>query len=255
MDEKMLLDNLNKFTRKELSAEEVYIFPVTLCDNEIDRDNERFTVKSLEEMAEKFIGVTGIFDHNPKGENQTARIFLTEVIKENRNNSLGEPYTYLKGYAYMVRTDSNADLIREIDGGIKKEVSVSCSAEKQLCSICGADRRAKVCRHVKGRKYDGKRCFFELEDISDAYEWSFVAVPAQIHAGVTKSFDETDENVVPREAMEAAINRALLLKNPDGTAKKLFDCIKDSLGDKELEGLCRSFPAASKEKNCDEYKM
>ncbi|MBQ7981825.1 MAG: hypothetical protein IJ305_09510 [Oscillospiraceae bacterium] len=255
MDENTLLEHLNKFTRKELTAEEVYIFPVTLCDNEIDRDNERFSVKALEEMSEKFVGVTGIFDHNPKGENQTARIFLTEVVKADRSNSLGETYTYLKGYAYMVRTDSNADLIREIDGGIKKEVSVSCSAEKQTCSICGADRRVKPCRHVKGRRYDGKRCFFTLENISDAYEWSFVAVPAQPCAGVTKSFDEGKKTAVPRSGMEAAINRALLLKNPDGTAKKLFDCVKDSLGDEELEKLYRIFSAAGVPKSCDEYKM
>ena len=254
MDEKTLLEQLNKFTRKELTAEEVYIFPVTLCDNEIDRDNERFSVKALEEMAEKFVGVTGIFDHNPKGENQTARIFLTEVVKENRSNSLGEPYTYLKGYAYMVKTDSNADLIREIDGGIKKEVSVSCSAEKQICSVCGADKRVKPCHHVKGRKYNGKLCFLTLESISDAYEWSFVAVPAQINAGVTKSF-EKQKGVMPREEAVAKINRTLMLKNPDGTAKKLFDCVKNSLGDKELEELCVSFSVTTCTGNCDEYKM
>ncbi len=255
MNEKELLEQLNKFTRKELSAEEVYIFPVTLCDNEIDRDNERFSVKALEEMAEKFIGVTGIFDHNPKGENQTARIFLTEVAEEESVNSLGERYASLKGYAYMVRTASNADLIKEIDGGIKKEVSVSCSAEKQTCSICGADRREKPCRHVKGRKYNGKRCFFTLENISDAYEWSFVAVPAQVRAGVTKSFDEADKITVPRSEAEAAINRALMLRSTDGTAKKLFDCIKDSLGDEEIEELFRNFSAASVVEHCDEYKM
>lgn len=255
MGEKELLEHLNKFTRKELSAEEVYIFPVTLCDNEIDRDNERFSVKALEKMAEKFVGVTGIFDHNPKGENQTARIFLTEVVKEDRVNSLGEPYTYLKGYAYMVRTASNADLIREIDGGIKKEVSVSCSAERQSCSICGADRRVKPCRHVKGRKYDGKRCFLTLDDILDAYEWSFVAVPTQPCAGVTKGFEKSVEKSATRSENEAAINRVLMLKNPDGTAKKLFDSIKDSLGDDELEELRRKFSLSASEKSCDEYKM
>lgn len=255
MDEKTLLDNLNKFTRKALTAEEVYIFPVTLCDNEIDRDNERFSVKALEEMAEKFVGVTGIFDHNPKGENQTARIFMTELVREDRNTSLGEPYTYLRGYAYMVRTESNADLIREIDGGIKKEVSVSCSAERQICSVCGADRRVKPCHHVKGRKYNGKLCFLTLESISDAYEWSFVAVPAQVNAGVTKSFDGKAERTAPRAAAEAAVSRVLMLKSPDGTAKKLFDLVKDSLGDDELEKLCGSFSAANAERNCDEYKM
>lgn len=255
MDEKFLLEHLNKFTRREHTAEEVYIFPVTLCDNEIDRDNERFSVKALGEMADKFVGVTGIFDHNPKGENQTARIFLTEVAEENKANSLGETYTCLRGYAYMVRTASNADLIREIDGGIKKEVSVSCSAEKHICSICGADRRVKPCRHVKGRKYDGKRCFFTLDDISDAYEWSFVAVPAQPCAGVTKGYEKPAEKAVTRCESVAAINRALMLKNPDGTAKQLFDSIKDSLGDEELEELRRNFSAAAAVKSCDEYKM
>ncbi|MCM1381891.1 MAG: hypothetical protein NC192_08120, partial [Muribaculaceae bacterium] len=84
MEHKELLEKLNKFTRREHTEEEVYIFPVTLCDNEIDRDNERFSKKSLEEMAEKFIGATGIFDHDPKGGNQTARLFCTEVAEEER---------------------------------------------------------------------------------------------------------------------------------------------------------------------------
>ncbi|MDE6595861.1 MAG: hypothetical protein K2K44_07625, partial [Oscillospiraceae bacterium] len=82
MEQKELLEKLNKFTRRELAEDEVYIFTVTLCDNEIDRDNECFSRKSLEEMAEKFIGVTGIFDHDPKGGNQTARLFCTEVVEE-----------------------------------------------------------------------------------------------------------------------------------------------------------------------------
>lgn len=258
MDNNTLLEQLNRFTRRELSAEEVYIFPVTLCDNEIDRDNERFSRKALEEMCEKFIGVTGIFDHNPKGENQTARLFMTEVMEENRENSMGERYAYLKGYAYMVRTDSNADLIREIDGGIKKEVSVSCSAGRQICSVCGADRSEKPCRHVKGRRYDGKRCFFTLEDISDAYEWSFVAVPAQVCAGVTKNFEEQDSNETVQESrddMVAKICRTLILKNPDGCAKKVFDCVKDSLGDDELRELCKALAVGKISFNCDEYRM
>ena len=43
------------------------------------------------------------------------------------------------------------------------------------------------CRHVKGRTYNGKLCYGELTGAKDAYEWSFVAVPAQRRAGVIKS--------------------------------------------------------------------
>ena len=249
MEQKELLERLNKFTRRELTEDEVYIFTVTLCDNETDRDNERFSRKSLDEMSEKFVGVTGIFDHDPKGENQTARLFHTEVVETDGKNSAGEIYAYLKGYAYMVRTASNADLIREIDGGIKKEISVSCSAERQICSICGADRRENACRHVKGRRYDGKKCVVTLDGISDVYEWSFVAVPAQVCAGVTKKShgenagEDSNESVTgiddteKRGELEGKIRKALMLKSADGRAAEIFNAVKDKLELSELEEL------------------
>ena len=45
-----------------------------------------------------------------------------------------------------------------------------------------------MCQHRKGEVYDGKLCWWELEEAVDAYEWSFVAVPAQRDAGVIKGF-------------------------------------------------------------------
>ena len=44
-DEELAL--INKYTRRQLSKDEVYVFSVVLCDNDIDRDGERFTVESL----------------------------------------------------------------------------------------------------------------------------------------------------------------------------------------------------------------
>jgi hypothetical protein len=197
---------INRFTRRAVTEGEVYAFPVVLCDNEIDRDGERFSVGALEKLAEMFVGKTGIFDHNPKGENQTARIYSCEVrTDEGRVTLSGEPYTYLYARAYMMRTEGNRDLITEIDGGIKKEVSVSCSVAKKVCSVCGADRRESGCGHIKGRSYGGKICADILDDPTDAYEWSFVAVPAQAEAGVTKRFSEdcsdAELKALKREAM------------------------------------------------------
>lgn len=183
------LVKINKFTRKELSEDEVYCFGVILCDNEIDRDCERFSLNAISQLSKLFVGKTGIFDHNPKGSNQTARIYSTQVITDNtKTTSIGEPFTILKAMAYMVRTNANVDLIKEIDAGIKKEVSISCNARKQICSVCSNDVRKNLCDHLKGKKYNNKICHVVLDDISDAYEWSFVAVPAQINAGITKHF-------------------------------------------------------------------
>ena len=150
---------INQLARRELKAEEVYVFPVTLCDNETDRDCERFSVSALAKLAELFVGKTGIFDHDPKGANQTARIFRAELAAdESRSTRSGEPYRCVKAMAYMMRTEKNADLIAEIDGGIKKEVSVCCSVGRKICSICGADEHRQPCTHIKGEYYSGKLC-------------------------------------------------------------------------------------------------
>jgi hypothetical protein len=199
--DRSILDKINKFTRRSLSEDEVYVFSVILCDNDIDRDCERFSEKALDALREKFIGKTGIFDHDPSTVNQNARIFDTELITDDtRLTQYGKPYVYLKAMAYMVRTDENKNLIAEIDGGIKKEVSISCSAAKRICSVCGNDKSIITCDHVKGKNYNGKLCHTVLDDITDAYEWSFVAVPAQINAGVTKRY--SDDNAVKSQAKD-----------------------------------------------------
>lgn len=183
-----VLEKINVHSVKPLTAEEVYCFSVLLCDNEIDRDYERFSEQSLKTLAEMYIGRTGIFDHNPKGENQTARIYHTEVKScPDRKTGSGESYTALMGHAYMVRTEDNKSLIAEIDGGIKKEVSVGCAVGAKICSVCGADMLKNPCAHIRGKYYGEKLCFATLENPTDAYEWSFVAVPAQRNAGVTKT--------------------------------------------------------------------
>lgn len=187
------MELINRFSRRRLEPSEVYVFPVILCDNEIDRDRERFSLEALSELSKLFVGKTGVFDHDPKGENQTARIFFTEVVTDgNKKTSHGEPYTYVKAKAYMMRSEKNESLIAEIDGGIKKEVSVSCSVKEKLCSVCGKDLNKQTCPHVKGNIYGGKPCHVILNRCDDAYEWSFVAVPAQKNAGVTKGFSEKD---------------------------------------------------------------
>ncbi|MDE5570210.1 MAG: hypothetical protein K2I82_06100, partial [Ruminococcus sp.] len=185
--DKEMISKINRFTRREFQEDELYIFSVILCDNEIDRDYECFSDNALEKLKSLFVGKTGIFDHNTSTSNQNARIFDTEIITDTeRTTKDGKPYKYLRAMAYMVRTDENRNLISEIDAGIKKEVSISCSAAKKVCSVCGNDKSAGKCSHIKGRSYNGRICHVILNDITDAYEWSFVAVPAQVNAGVTK---------------------------------------------------------------------
>lgn len=188
------LELISRFARKKLSSEELYTFSLILCDNEIDRDNEKFTVSALNTLAELFVGKTGIFDHNMKSRDQSARIYTAKVVTDSqRKTADGEDYTYIEAKAYMVRTEKNKDLIAEIDAGIKKETSVGCCVRDISCSICGRNIKTEGCEHKKGNVYGGKLCCYLLSEPTDAYEWSFVAVPAQKNAGVIKSFNHSHD--------------------------------------------------------------
>lgn len=193
-------EKINHFTRSEFTADKLYAFTVALCNNDIDRDYEKFSVDALYELSEKFIGKTGISDHSMKSSDQKARIFDAWVEKiEGKKTADGEDFYQLKAKAYMLKTDENMPFITEIEAGIKKEVSVSCSVDKSVCSICGNDKKHGSCRHYNGKIYDGKQAYSVLSGISDAYEFSFVAVPAQREAGVTKSYMNKGENISMNE--------------------------------------------------------
>ncbi len=184
---------INRLSRRTLSADEVFVFSVVLCDNDIDRDFERFSENALSAMQTLFVGKTGIFDHSMKGRDQVARIFSCEVEKPGGQTTHdGRPYVRLKARAYMPVTEKNKALIMEIDSGIKKEVSVGCAVDRVVCSICGADVKHDRCEHRKGSVYHtngaDRVCCHVLDHPTDAYEWSFVAVPAQPAAGVVKAF-------------------------------------------------------------------
>ena len=177
---------INALARRELGAGEVYTFALRLCDNDVDRDFERFDDDTLDQLAPMFVGASGVFDHQWSARGQTARIYRTEVVGgDGALTSDGRPCRYLKGWAYMMRTDENAALIAEIDGGIKREVSVGCAVDRVVCSICGQELES--CPHEKGEEYGGQVCHGVLTGARDVYEWSFVAVPAQRKAGVIKS--------------------------------------------------------------------
>ncbi|MDK2802095.1 MAG: hypothetical protein KFW09_01820 [Oscillospiraceae bacterium] len=186
---------INKFSRRQLSIDEVYIFPLILCDNDIDRDFEAFSLASLKTISSIFIGKTGILDHDNSSSNQTARIFKTSVISDSKKTtSFGDTYKYILAHAYMVRSKKNEDVILDIDAGIKKEVSVGCSVSNKDCSICSINKKSLHCSHIGGNFYGNSVCYSILNNVIDGYEWSFVAVPSQINAGVIKSFNSSNHS-------------------------------------------------------------
>ncbi len=172
------LETINALAKTRLNGEQVYVFSLRLCDDQADRDFERFDSAALPELAKMFVGKTGVVDHQWSAEKQVARIFETQVARENG-------VSYIKAWAYIRRGGSNEEIIADIEAGIKKEVSVGCAMGRAVCSVCGSEYG--TCGHRKGESYDGQVCCAVLQEPVDAYEFSFVAVPAQRDAGVLKT--------------------------------------------------------------------
>lgn len=219
------IELINKYAVKELTPQEVYCFSIDICDNEVDRDIERFTNESLEKLAPMFLGRTVLFDHRWSAEKQVARLYRTFVEETKEKTVMKEPKRVLRGSAYMLR-EGNENIVKAIEGGILKEVSVGCRMAGCKCSICGKDLRYQwmtgkfICEdgHIKGDTYDRKMCVGDLTDPKDAYEVSFVAVPAQRGTGVTKNL--TVEVMTKEEKTELIKKLQLSLTDDDELAER-----------------------------------
>ena len=171
------LEKINALAKGNLTAEQVYVFSVRLCDDQLDRDYERFDTAALPQLAKLFVGKSGIVDHKWSAGGQLARIFDAEVLTE-------DGVSFIKAWAYIRRGGQGDEWIADIEAGIKKEVSVGCAMGASVCSVCGGEYGS--CGHRKGEYYEGQLCCAILREPVDAYEFSFVAVPAQREAGVMK---------------------------------------------------------------------
>lgn len=200
------LSLINKQSLRKLSLEEVYAFRFVACDTKVDRDYEQFTQAALGKLAQLYVGRTMVMDHQWSAAKQTARIYGSAVEPVGNGAKL-----VLR--AYMVRNAATEPTIQAIEAGILREVSVGCACGSAVCSICGTDKAKSYCDHVPGMKYKEKLCTVALDDVVDAYEVSFVAVPSQKGAGTVKAYggeDNKPQSVSPAETDEVKKELELL---------------------------------------------
>lgn len=175
---------VNAQALRELGAEEVFTFRLAACNNQVDRDLERFSDAALEGLAEKFVGRPVLMDHCWSAGSQTARVYAAGV--EPMPETEGGKQLVLR--CYMPRLRGNEDTIAAIEGGLLRECSVGVSVRRAVCSICRTDWTQHWCEHNKGQIYDEGMCIIILDEAVDAYEVSLLPVPAQPEAGVVKRY-------------------------------------------------------------------
>lgn len=169
------LELIQSYMRKEISPDDVFVFSAELLDNDVDSDNERFTVGALKTLSQMFVGKTGYMrtSDGKGGYVETAacaRIFSCTVESvERRKTSQGDDFFKLKARIYILRSERTNAAIEAIESGKIDKVSVGCAVGRTRCSICGGD--VAYCNHTKGRYYlnPTRRCYHILERPVEAY--------------------------------------------------------------------------------------
>lgn len=157
-------------------GDNLYYFKAKLVDDDIDRDNERFTKDAVRKMADMFIGKVGLAPPEVTQICSTTsmRIFDTE-LRQSDSGAL----ELIALISVRLNTASQAKQFEQYLS-THQDLSVSCSVLSRTCSICGKNALKEHCKHEKGKiygKYMKRKCIYELSGVTDVYEWTFVENP------------------------------------------------------------------------------
>jgi hypothetical protein len=193
------LEKINAIEGQTLSEDEVYVFTINMTGNNLDKDYEMFSVGALKQLAEMYIGKPLKYQGNIIG-----RIFNTYLeVQEDFVVENGERYYRLKADVYSVIIPSTTPIIKKIKEEVcgKKSdtealISISCSVDEAICSICGENRRKRNnCEHINSQLYNNSHlCYVTLQNVTDVYEAELIFGKKRIAVKTAKDRAYSYEN-------------------------------------------------------------
>lgn len=165
-----LLAEVNRFALQPLAADDVAVFTMDLCHNQIDRHFSRFPDEELDRINAMVPGRPLMERHDLRGTLPRGTFFRSRLNQDGDRVSV-------RPDVYVLRTGDNRDFIRNIEGGVYRETSIGFSFQMPECSICAKDLR--TCDHIPGRTYGGELCHFIMRDVVDVIEGSVVPSGSQ----------------------------------------------------------------------------
>lgn len=136
-----------------------------------------------------------IMHHNDEDGKIIGRVKKVEMIDSKRSGTPAINFTCNIG-------DENG--VKGIKNGTLSTVSIGAIGYDVTCSICGANVAECDCGHKKGRMYDGKLCYWTIENM-EPREVSYVILPSDEYAQTMKVYKpgkkELKESVEVKEDM------------------------------------------------------
>lgn len=164
------MEAVNRYALRPLQSEEIAVFTLDLCNNQVDRHHSRFPEEELERVNALTPGRPLMERHDMAGSLPRGTFFRSQLHREGERVSV-------RPEVYVLRSEGNRDFILNIEGGVYRETSIGFSFRRPECSVCGRDLR--VCAHVPGRSYGGKTCHFVMRDVMEVLEGSVVPAGSQ----------------------------------------------------------------------------
>jgi hypothetical protein len=220
------LAEINKFTRRQFTADEMYIGQLRLAHNAIDRDNERFSEEILADFSKTAIRKTMLFDHEKyrSKDNAVGKFFDVEIEEmsiEEASRILNEELKLPDGkdkvmiiapWYYIPVKGVSEEVLVKIDAGIYDFASIGFSAEN--------------CVPVFDK--EGNVLFYEYRGKGETREGSLVYLGAQQGMAVKSHADKSAVSFSPTtpadegRAWDAGAAKARLAKwaSSDGSGDK-----------------------------------
>jgi hypothetical protein len=155
------LAKINRFTKKALSADEVFYWENKSCGDAMIPNRYMQLSKQLLELFVKDaqLGVSFMFNHSwadfgskaiPYGKVMDGRLGPGTMAGESTALYLAK---YIVRDAEKVDGVSADDLIKRIETGVLADTSIGWGTDVMVCSICGMNYWGGECSHWKGRTY------------------------------------------------------------------------------------------------------
>ena len=182
-----------------------------------------------------------IMHHNDEDGKIIGRVKNVEMIDSKRSGTPAILFTCNIG---------DEDGVKGIKNGTLSTVSIGAVAYDVTCSICGANVAECDCGHKKGRVYDGKLCYWTINDM-EPREVSYVILPSDKYAQTMKVYKPGKKEL--KESVEVK-----KMSVCDEIMKRLTESvIEDDEPDKDKKDeknkvLVDSYPSGTKTESTDD---
>ena len=230
------LRKINKFSKRRLTKDEVFVFPVTFVGDGLLKD--RF-VKLDESLLRVYMkdakkGVAFMLDHSWHWMSKMSAYVWGRSFDAYLEDSPGNPEApmeskLLKGWIYIVRGKekdglSTDEIIKDIEDGTLFDGSIGFYYSTFECSICG--KQIWECEHWPGEEYevDGKKqlCYVIAKPPGGLMEYSAVFDGAYPGAGMSADGDVEPDMVEVTNLKEVKNGEKLFMTYSQKSGIRIF---------------------------------